>query len=81
MMILSLYFFLSIHQDVNECFLRGGHGPCQDVCDNTEGGYECSCGNLKGTKLAKNGHSCEEMDLCSINNGGCSHTCLDTIGN
>ncbi|CRK94785.1 CLUMA_CG008279, isoform A [Clunio marinus] len=66
--------------DVNECFLRGGHGPCQDECVNTEGGYECSCGSLKGTKLAEDGHSCEEVDLCSINNGGCSHTCLDTIG-
>lgn len=72
--------FLIFAPDVNECFLRGGHGPCQDECRNTIGGYECACGSLLGTKLAKDGHSCEEIDLCSVNNGGCSHTCLDTIG-
>lgn len=67
--------------DINECFLRGGHGPCQDECQNTEGSYKCSCGNLKGTVLAKDNHSCEQIDSCSVNNGGCSHICLDTIGN
>lgn len=60
--------------------LRGGHGPCQDTCSNSLGGYTCSCENLKGTQLSQDGHSCEEIDLCSINNGGCSHTCQSTIG-
>ena len=66
--------------DINECLLRGGHGPCQDTCYNSLGGYTCSCENLKGTQLSQDGHSCEEIDLCSINNGGCSHTCHSTIG-
>ena len=26
--------------DVNECLLNNGHGPCQDSCTNTHGGYE-----------------------------------------
>lgn len=72
----SLFFCI----DINECFLRGGHGPCQDECQNTEGSYKCSCGNLKGTILSKDKHSCEQIDSCSVNNGGCSHICLDTIG-
>lgn len=67
--------------DINECLLRNGHGGCQDKCVNTIGGYTCSCENLKGTKLSKDGHSCELVEICSINNGGCSHTCHDTIGN
>ena len=28
---------------------NNGHGPCQDVCINKHGGYECSCENLPGT--------------------------------
>lgn len=67
--------------DINECLLRNGHGGCQDTCVNTVGAYTCSCENLKGTKLSKDGHSCEPVEICSINNGGCSHTCHDTIGN
>ncbi|XP_070501322.1 uncharacterized protein [Chironomus tepperi] len=66
--------------DINECLLRGGHGPCQDTCYNSLGSYTCSCENLNGTQLSQDGHSCEEIDLCSINNGECSHTCHSTIG-
>ncbi|KAG5677773.1 hypothetical protein PVAND_007504 [Polypedilum vanderplanki] len=66
--------------DINECLLRGGHGPCQDRCLNKLGGYTCTCENLKNTQLSKDGHSCEEIDLCSVDNGGCSHTCHSSIG-
>ena len=62
--------------DDNECSLNNGHGPCQDVCTNTEGGYKCSC--RSGTTLANDGHTCQSSDGCDLNNGGCSHQCIDS---
>jgi len=53
-------------EDVNECLLRNGHGPCQDTCINTNGGYKCSCKRLKGTILANDLHSCVDVDECAI---------------
>ncbi|XP_059351153.1 fibrillin-1-like isoform X4 [Daphnia carinata] len=67
--------------DHNECLLRNGHGPCQGTCRNTHGSYECSCDERPGTQLAADGHSCEDLDECSLgDNFGCSHTCLNTLG-
>lgn len=77
----AYFTFNCISKDINECLLRNGHGACEDKCVNTVGAYTCSCENLKGTKLSKDGHSCEPVEVCSLNNGGCSHTCHDTIGN
>ena len=67
--------------DHNECLLRNGHGPCQGTCRNTHGSYECSCDERPGTQLAADGHTCEDLDECSLgDNFGCSHTCLNTLG-
>ncbi|ETN59950.1 hypothetical protein AND_008443 [Anopheles darlingi] len=66
--------------DINECLLRNGHGPCQDTCVNSWGGYSCSCDGLPGTRLASDGHGCEDDGECANENGGCSHRCLTTVG-
>lgn len=65
--------------DKNECLLNNGHGPCQDVCTNTEGGYQCAC-SIQGTQLSADNHTCEDIDECATNNFGCSHSCLNTVG-
>ncbi|EGI63669.1 Signal peptide, CUB and EGF-like domain-containing protein 2, partial [Acromyrmex echinatior] len=69
--------------DINECLLNNGHGPCQDTCRNLMGGYECSCENLQDASLTADNHTCEHnkhTGPCSVNNAGCSHTCLSTMG-
>ncbi|KAL6257191.1 hypothetical protein P5V15_012120 [Pogonomyrmex californicus] len=69
--------------DINECLLNNGHGPCQDTCRNLVGGYECSCEGLQAATLAADNHTCERdrhIGPCSVNNAGCSHTCLSTMG-
>ncbi|KAL9701969.1 hypothetical protein quinque_005410 [Culex quinquefasciatus] len=65
--------------DVNECLLRNGHGPCQDTCINLWASYNCSCQGLPGTRLAVDGHSCED-DAGECPKAGCSHQCLSTMG-
>ncbi|MEW8544649.1 MAG: calcium-binding EGF-like domain-containing protein [Candidatus Thiodiazotropha sp.] len=40
--------------DIDECSIL--NGGCQDVCYNTNGSYECSCG--EGKTLNANGKSC-----------------------
>ncbi|KAI4501065.1 hypothetical protein M0802_003868 [Mischocyttarus mexicanus] len=66
--------------DINECLLNNGHGPCQDTCRNLIGGYECSCEGLQDMVLSADNHTCQNAGPCSVNNAGCSHTCLSTMG-
>ncbi|XP_065212877.1 GATA zinc finger domain-containing protein 14-like [Planococcus citri] len=66
--------------DINECLLRNGHGPCQDKCINEWGSYKCSCENIPGTRLATDGHTCEDVDECKEGAAGCSHDCINTVG-
>uniref|UniRef100_A0A2S2R9N3 Fibrillin-3 n=1 Tax=Sipha flava TaxID=143950 RepID=A0A2S2R9N3_9HEMI len=67
-------------EDVDECLLRNGHGPCQGTCTNTWGGYKCSCHGVPGTKLAGDGHTCDDVDECRDGTAGCSHQCINTVG-
>lgn len=72
---------MTIHcSDINECLPNNGHGPCQGTCRNLEGGYECSCADIPGYKLAADNHACEDIDECALNNANCSHLCLNTPG-
>ncbi|XP_029163195.1 uncharacterized protein LOC114934665 isoform X1 [Nylanderia fulva] len=69
--------------DIDECLLNNGRGPCQDTCRNLMGGYKCSCEGLPNASLAGDNHTCERdrhPGPCSVNNAGCSHTCLSTMG-
>ncbi|XP_031838219.1 uncharacterized protein LOC116429422 isoform X2 [Nomia melanderi] len=66
--------------DINECLLNNGHGPCQDTCRNTIGSYQCSCDGLQDSVLSADNHTCQDAGPCSVNNAGCSHTCLSTMG-
>ena len=45
-----------------------------------DGYYHCSCPGRPGTRLSSDRHSCEEIDMCEQDNGGCSHTCTSTHG-
>lgn len=66
-------------EDVNECLLRNGHGPCQNTCLNTLGSYRCECSGLPGTRLGRDNHSCEDVDECLTKKAGCSHSCINTL--
>ncbi|XP_055846374.1 fibrillin-2 isoform X2 [Episyrphus balteatus] len=62
--------------DIDECSEKDG--VCGDrVCKNTDGGFECVCPD--GSEPDSN-NKCPENDLCSSNNGGCSHTCSSEDG-
>lgn len=84
-------------EDINECLLRNGHGPCQDSCENTHGSYICGCSGLEGkhealcvllndinkstgTYLSDDGHTCTDDDECKNGKAGCSHGCVNTLG-
>ena len=65
--------------DVDEC--QNGEARCAQRCENTIGGYRCSC--TDGFKKV-GAYGCEWIDLCSrpppYSNGGCEGTCLALVG-
>uniref|UniRef100_A0A452U8T7 Cubilin n=1 Tax=Ursus maritimus TaxID=29073 RepID=A0A452U8T7_URSMA len=67
--------------DIDECSLQ--HAPCSALvqCFNTPGSFYCgAC----PTGWQGNGYSCQDINECEINNGGCSVappvTCVNTLG-
>ena len=59
-------FFPPVAADVDECDMD--NGGCDQVCENTEGSFLCSC--HAGHVLAAN-HTCVDEDECAEDNGGC----------
>ncbi|XP_055538598.1 fibrillin-1 isoform X2 [Wyeomyia smithii] len=60
--------------DVDECQQhQDSYEICGDLqCLNTYGSYKCVC--AEGKELDEYG-ICRQMDLCTTDNGGCSHIC------
>ena len=42
-MIFTTQYFETMAPDIDECVAEEDASPCQQVCTNTEGSYECSC--------------------------------------
>ncbi|XP_013394148.1 sushi, von Willebrand factor type A, EGF and pentraxin domain-containing protein 1 [Lingula anatina] len=50
--------------DVNECDSNNGEGPCEQACENIEGGYMCRC-TIAGYKLSEDGKTCKPAKQCT----------------
>lgn len=51
------------------------NGGCSHLCDPDQG---CSC--PPGMILGMDGKTCEDVDECSVNNGGCAFKCVNLPG-
>lgn len=65
-------------EDIDEC--KTGADRCLPPaqCRNTIGGYECYCKH-PGLVLDNFGKKCIDKNECHTNNGGCDHTCTNTM--
>ncbi|MEJ1276576.1 hypothetical protein NN561_007482 [Cricetulus griseus] len=63
-------------RDLDEC--SQSPKPCNFICKNTEGSYQCSC--PRGYVLQEDGKTCKDENECS-NPGACgSASCYNTLG-
>ena len=53
-------FFLHAPVDIDEC--EGGYHECSQICENTQGGYNCKCRD--GYFLGLDGKQCEGTYIC-----------------
>ncbi|KAH8330032.1 hypothetical protein KR074_010232, partial [Drosophila pseudoananassae] len=68
-------------EDVDECQESAAHTPCSTKCINLPGSFTCAPCPAGQTG---NGVSCQDLDECKTNNGGCSQSplvdCINTFG-
>ena len=57
----------------NECQLDTDE--CDHKCNDTDGSYTCDC--RSGYRLSNDGKTCEDIDECLSENGGCAHSCIN----
>ena len=55
MPLVKMMILMMMTADVNECFLD--QTPCQQLCNNTDGSYECGCFN-SGFRLSWDHSTC-----------------------
>ncbi|XP_059148169.1 tolloid-like protein 2 [Physella acuta] len=65
--------------DIDECHGQTG-SPCQQICNNNNGGYSCSCN--AGYILSSTDHQrCIDIDECNDQAGNpCQQNCTNTVG-
>ena len=73
---LSLYHTYEC-SDVNECTTEN-LPKCKELCVNTFGSYKCDCND--GYRLKSDGISCEDINECAVDNGGCVGGCRNVDG-
>ncbi|KAI6647609.1 Fibrillin-2-like [Oopsacas minuta] len=64
--------------DINECTASGTNTKCEVNCINSIGSYQCTCDS--GYRLELNGWSCEDINECRVDNGGCIGGCRNVPG-
>ena len=65
--------FINECRNINECQL--GTDDCDHKCTDNDGSYTCDC--RSGYRLTNDGKTCEDIDECATENGGCAHTCVN----
>lgn len=60
--------------DIDECQNK----PCEHLCKNTEGSYECLC--RSGYEIDEDGANCRDVDECERGTHTCQQTCTNTEG-
>ena len=62
--------------DINECV--DGTLDCQQVCNNTEGSYQCGC--FDGYKLTSDRKTCKDKNECLLGTHDCQQICTNNVG-